>query len=90
MNDNLVVATTSPSICDNNYGFVIIVKPTKNIVALSLQNICELKRNSTKLTLFSCKTLYAAVDKKINGLDITPAFHNLSNLSRFIIDDNQL
>lgn len=90
MDDDLVVATTPPSICDNDYGFMIMVKPTKNTVALSLQDICEPEENSTELTSLSRRAIYAAVNKKINGLDVTPASHSLSDSSKYIMDDDQL
>lgn len=89
MDDDLVVATSSTS-NDNDYGFVVTVRPGGNAVSLRLKDICEPDGNSTELTSLRREALYEAVNKKLNDPHVTPDSHCLSDLSRHITDDDKL
>lgn len=89
MDDDLVVATSSSS-TDSNYGFIVTVRFTKYVVVLTMQDICELNGHSIELASLSCQALFAAVNKTLNDLHITPDSHRPSDASRFITNDDQL
>ncbi|MCJ1349374.1 hypothetical protein MMC31_007614 [Peltigera leucophlebia] len=89
MDDDLVVATSSTS-NDNDYGFVVTVRPGGTAVSLRLKDICEPDGNSTELTSLRREALYEAVNKKLNEPHVTPDSHCLSDLSRHITDDDKL
>lgn len=98
MDEDLVVAnsnslphaTSSTSIGDYEYGFVMTIRPTIKTVSLTLRDICEPDGNSTESASLSRKALYPAVNKKVNDLDVTPISHSLSDWARDIVDDDQL
>ena len=83
-------AASSKDISENVYGFVVTIRPSGRAVSLSLQEICDPDGSNAELTSLSCTALYAAVNKKLNDLHITPTSHSLSDSSRNIMDDDQL
>ena len=90
MDDDLVVATTSPSIPNIHYVFVVTIIPSGKVLSLRLRDICEPDGNSIELTSLSLKALYAAVNKKLTDLHVTSISHSLSDPSRHITNDDQL
>lgn len=85
--DDLAVEMSFTSTSDNDYGFLVTIRPTENTVKLSPQDICE---PNGKLIPFSRKALYAAVNKKLKDLHVTVDSHILSDTSRIITDNCQL
>lgn len=79
-----------PNLGDSSYGFVVAVMPTKQIVSLSLREICEHGGSSIGLHSINLMALYAAINKNLNGLRISPSFHTLSDWSTRIKDDDTL
>lgn len=75
----------------NDYSFVLTIRPSGRTISLHLQDIRELDGSSMRLTTLTCTALYAAVNKEVNGLHVTPTSHSLSDLSRRqTLDDDQL
>ena len=75
----------------NDYGFVLTIRPSGRTVSLHLRDIREPDGSSTRLTTLTCTALYAAVNKEVNGLHVTPTSHSLSDSSRGqTLDDDQL
>ena len=74
----------------NDCAFVLSIMPFAKTIFIHLRDICELDGGSGKLTTLICKALYETVNKKLDELHITPNSHSLSDLLRFIMDDDQL
>lgn len=81
---------SSNSAGDNSYGFVVTVRPCGRVVSLDLPDICEPNGSRTQLTSLSCKDLYKAINKRLDGLEATPTTYILSDQSRFLLNDDEL
>lgn len=88
--DSSLGAVSSNDISDNNYSFVVTLRPSGKTISLELRDIYEPDGSSAGLTTLSCTTLYAAANRKLNDLHVTPASHSLSDRSRYILSDDQL
>lgn len=89
-NSNSFPDATIPTHGDSSYGFVVAVRPTGQAVSLRLQDICELDGSSIGLHSINRTALYAAINKNLNGLRVSPSSHTLSDWSRLIKDDDEL
>lgn len=75
-----------------SYAFVVSVSEMHSgrVVSLRLQDICEPDGSDPKLTSITCAAIYAAVNKQLDDIHVTPTSHSLSSSSRYISNDDQL
>lgn len=73
-----------------SYAFVVSEMRSGRTVSLRLQDICEPDGSDPKLTSITCAAIYAAVNKQLDDVHVTPTSYSLSSSSRYISNDDQL